>query len=405
MYLRHTFAIAMMLLMSFSVLAENFVCMHDFDGSGDMTQQGETANCIATGGGQLCPLDSAQCTVSSVCPIDPTLPCTNGSCSTPQACQPHGLLVRCPETGVVYRNSRHCNRDCVQQRVCVPGNAICPLSNGGQCLQQQDGSFACSAMTCEDLDLNPPVVTNLDDRVYTDDGQRDAQGQCMDQIMIYSGRSMSCDLAGKSTAWKNCCQNTQSIMTDSTGSVAELAVAGAVISGTFSATKAAFTTYRAGQDLAKAADAFTNAFKAAVDPATLALNLALSATLNYFLNNCSEHDMETSLLNASGRCYEVGQPYCKTEWFGECVQESQAYCCFNSKMGRIVHEHGRPQLTSFANEPIHNCRGFYPEEFQHIDFSQIDLTEYYGDLQRKSQSDINATIETKTNDVMNTLHP
>ncbi len=55
-------------------------------------------------------------------------------------------------------------------------------------------------------------------------------------------------------------------------------------------------------------------------------------------------------------------------------------------MARIVAEQGRPQLKAFgpsggwgtAEDP--NCRGFTPEEFQQLDFSKIDLTEYFGDI-------------------------
>jgi conjugal transfer mating pair stabilization protein TraN len=57
-------------------------------------------------------------------------------------------------------------------------------------------------------------------------------------------------------------------------------------------------------------------------------------------------------------------------------------------MARIVHEQGRPQLKAFgpgggwgtAKNP--NCRGFTPQEFQQLDFSRIDLSEYFGDIQR-----------------------
>lgn len=64
-------------------------------------------------------------------------------------------------------------------------------------------------------------------------------------------------------------------------------------------------------------------------------------------------------------------------------------CCFSSKLGRIFHEQGRPQLSAFgldggwgsARQP--NCRGFTPEEFQSLDFSSIDLSEYEADLSTK----------------------
>ena len=69
----------------------------------------------------------------------------------------------------------------------------------------------------------------------------------------------------------------------------------------------------------------------------------------------------------------------------ERVTKKKTYCCFNSKLGRIIVEEGRKQLKNLdwgsAKNP--NCRGFSPEEFQKIDFSRIDLTEFTDDLQNQ----------------------
>lgn len=75
-----------------------------------------------------------------------------------------------------------------------------------------------------------------------------------------------------------------------------------------------------------------------------------------------------------------------------CVEHKKTYCCFNSKLSRIVHEQGRPQLqgdiSSWGGPESPNCRGFTPEEFQMLDFSRIDLSEWYGDIETKAQDQI-----------------
>ncbi len=96
--------------------------------------------------------------------------------------------------------------------------------------------------------------------------------------------------------------------------------------------------------------------------------------------------METVQAILAGRAHYIGT-YCKKdiEFIG-CVQEAEVYFVFNSKLGRIIHEQGRIQLQEFnpngnwgtARSP--NCEGFTPEEFQMLDFSQIDLSEFFGDL-------------------------
>ena len=39
-----------------------------------------------------------------------------------------------------------------------------------------------------------------------------------------------------------------------------------------------------------------------------------------------------------------------------------------------------------------NCKGFTPEEFQKIDFSKLDLSEFYGDLESKIKTTIDAKV-------------
>ena len=96
--------------------------------------------------------------------------------------------------------------------------------------------------------------------------------------------------------------------------------------------------------------------------------------IEVLLQGCDQQDMETGMLRGSGMCHEVGT-YCSTEILGVCVQKAKSHCCFNTKLGRIIQEQGRPQLKSFnaigwgpVKHPI--CRGFTAEEFQALDFQQ-----------------------------------
>lgn len=107
---------------------------------------------------------------------------------------------------------------------------------------------------------------------------------------------------------------------------------------------------------------------------------------------CKKSDAVTDMLKDSGVCHYVGK-YCswKIKVFGHsiCLQHKKVYCCFHTKLARIVQEQGRPQLKDFnysqdwgdAESP--NCRGFTPEEFQMLDFDKIDLSEYFGDIENK----------------------
>ena len=128
---------------------------------------------------------------------------------------------------------------------------------------------------------------------------------------------------------------------------------------------------------------------------------------------CDANDIMTSNDIASDRCHYVGR-YCEKKILGMCVQKAKGHCCYNSILARIIHEQGRPQLVSFqpdgawgsAKRP--NCRGFTPEEFQAVDFSKVDMSEYYGqvlkDIEQKVQGAadrVNATITDRFTQIQN----
>ena len=82
-----------------------------------------------------------------------------------------------------------------------------------------------------------------------------------------------------------------------------------------------------------------------------------------------------------------------------CVQKSDSYCTFNSSLARIIQEQGREQLDiSWGSAKSPECRGFTPEEFQKIDFSKIDLTEFVKDIQSSVQSSVIQNLGTYVKD-------
>lgn len=127
--------------------------------------------------------------------------------------------------------------------------------------------------------------------------------------------------------------------------------------------------------------------------------------------NCKNSELTVSCAVKGGTAHYIGE-YCKEKWkFIGCVQKAKVYCVFSSKFGRIVQEQGRPQLTAFQpdgawGDPKNlNCRGFKPEEFQMLDFSKIDLSEWINDvssqMQQKAQElqgTINQSVQQQLNE-------
>ncbi len=102
------------------------------------------------------------------------------------------------------------------------------------------------------------------------------------------------------------------------------------------------------------------------------------------LVSCKDNEKMLSKKRQNDLCHSVGS-YCskKIKLGGAkmCVQNSDSYCCFNSKLARIFHEQGRPQLgMGWGSSDAPDCRGFKPEEFQKLDMSKMDLSEFTSSL-------------------------
>ncbi|MGB9760642.1 MAG: conjugal transfer protein TraN, partial [Thermoproteota archaeon] len=143
------------------------------------------------------------------------------------------------------------------------------------------------------------------------------------------------------------------------------------------------------------------------NPLTFA-GLVAGVIMSFFMGSCDQQDILTSTFKESGYCHYVGKR-CIKKFLGVCLQKSKVYCCFNSKLARIIHEQGRPQLSTFGSDGSWgsakhpNCRGFTPEEFQAIDFNQIDFSEYIGDIERNVRQNVEQSIGTTLQEKLNTF--
>lgn len=223
------------------------------------------------------------------------------------------------------------------------GITECPIDPGLPCALTPAGTFMCSAVSCVDPATIPRDVIEPPPPPDTD-GPRDASGACLGQVTIFPGKALRCRNAGTQTLFHNCCTEGDS-MNDTMGAEDEQSQTEEVASN--------------------------------IDP--------LYALIT---DSCDGQDKEASYLRQSGYCYDLGS-YCAEEWFVGCVQRARMQCCFNSRLAKIIHEQGRPQLTTFADGfgtiDAPNCRGFTIDEFQSLDFSKIDLSEYADEIRSRSQ--------------------
>ena len=81
---------------------------------------------------------------------------------------------------------------------------------------------------------------------------------------------------------------------------------------------------------------------------------------------------------------------------GLCLKKSESYCCFSSKLSRIIQEQGRNQIgLNLGTAETPNCSGLSPEQMQKLDFTKIDFTEYTSELTMQLNSPTSADVESK----------
>ena len=97
---------------------------------------------------------------------------------------------------------------------------------------------------------------------------------------------------------------------------------------------------------------------------------------------CDSEERDLDERDDRGLCHKVGT-YCSSKVLGVCVTKRDAYCCYESKLSRIIQEQGRPQLgLTWASAKTEQCRGFTIEQFQRLDLSRMDFTEVYAEFEQ-----------------------
>ena len=81
-------------------------------------------------------------------------------------------------------------------------------------------------------------------------------------------------------------------------------------------------------------------------------------------------------------CHGVGS-YCSSRLpiIRLCIETTESYCCFNSRLARILNEQGRGQLGRGWGGPQNpDCSGFTVAQLQALDFSRMNLAEFYAEI-------------------------
>lgn len=110
--------------------------------------------------------------------------------------------------------------------------------------------------------------------------------------------------------------------------------------------------------------------------------------LDLGLHQCSANERTLAEQRRAGLCHYVGS-YKTGNLFSK--RRYRSFCCFNSRLGRIVHEQGREQLgIGWGRARGPRCRGLTPQELTAIDFERVDFGEVHAELLERAEGSLPA---------------
>lgn len=120
----------------------------------------------------------------------------------------------------------------------------------------------------------------------------------------------------------------------------------------------------------------------AFDPTSFAIQIGLMILQD--LMSCEQSEQILAMRRGQNLCHEIGT-YCSKELkllvAKICIERTKSYCCYNSRLARIINEQGRAQIgKSWGDPKSPNCSGFTQTEFAAIDFARIDLSEFTAEI-------------------------
>lgn len=121
-------------------------------------------------------------------------------------------------------------------------------------------------------------------------------------------------------------------------------------------------------------------FVFAFDPWSLAIQLAIQFIVSITTCDMNQGEQMLALKRGANLCNYVGT-WCSNKVLGFCYERKESWCCYNSKLSKLINTQGRSQLGKTYGDPqAPDCSGFTPTELSSLDFSTMDFSEFYADI-------------------------
>jgi len=305
-------------------------------------------------------------------------------------CTPTGTACRQvnPATGTceIAENTYRCPvapGSKVQVSNC-PANVFCIAGSCFNTAYTADGDFARSMsfmeaareagvyLDTDNMQVFKGEANSCRDRLFKNCCETDSAGAGMtNQSLFGAGSRLVYDVLMNSTNREFLYQGMQALL----------------MGGGFSGT---FTTYGvtvavngaalpAGSAVLYAGESLVIAF----DPWSLAIAVVIYVIMS--LTSCNETEGKLAMKEGAALCHTIGS-YCSSciRILGHCVsciETTTGKCCFNSRLARIINEQGRGQFGKGWGSPQSpDCSGFTIAQLQSLDFSAMDLSEFYASI-------------------------
>jgi len=127
---------------------------------------------------------------------------------------------------------------------------------------------------------------------------------------------------------------------------------------------------------------------------SVTIAVAVYFLIQFLTYTCKASDAPAAIKSKLGYCHYNGKYCAKRSLFG-CLVKRKSYCCFQSKLARIIQEQGRNQIGRRWGGAKHpDCTGFTAEEIGQLDFSQMDFTEVINEIIQQYTSRFEADEKT-----------
>ena len=105
--------------------------------------------------------------------------------------------------------------------------------------------------------------------------------------------------------------------------------------------------------------------------------IAMMAIQMSGLLSCSENEQVLAMKRDSDLCVDNGSRCSKRlKVVRTCIERTYSYCCFNSRLAKIINRQGRAQLGIHGG----GCGGFTVAQLQALDLSRMDLSEFMDEI-------------------------